>query len=173
MKRRIPAFLMIFVLVTACMSEETAFSGCKLADVKGKQADARLIFSDSNKNVVIRVSDRDLATIPYENIDKFSYDYSKKHRVTQGAIVMVASLGAGAVVMLTKSKSHWLYIDFHEQNVPKSMVLRMDKSEYQKIFEAVKTHTGKEVQFVGEAGKQQDKNKDKAKNKDKDKEPLR
>ena len=64
---------------------------------------------------------------------------------------MVASLGAGAIVMLTKSKSHWLYIDFREQNAPKSVVLRMDKNEYKKIFEAVKTHTGKDVEFLGDA----------------------
>jgi len=64
---------------------------------------------------------------------------------------MVASLGAGAIVMLTKSKSHWLYIDFHEQNTAKSMVLRMDKNEYKKIFDAIKTHTGKDVEFVGDA----------------------
>ena len=62
---------------------------------------------------------------------------------------MVASLGAGAIVMLTKSKSHWLYIDFHEQNVSRSVVLRLDKKEYPQIFEAVKTHTGKEVEFLG------------------------
>jgi len=53
--------------------------------------------------------------------------------------------------MFTKSKSHWLYIDYHEQNVPKSVVLRMDKNEYKKIFEADKTHTGKEVEFLGDA----------------------
>jgi hypothetical protein len=64
---------------------------------------------------------------------------------------MVASLGAGAIVMLTKSKSHWLYLDYHEQNVPKSLVLRMDKNEYQKTFEAIQTHTGKELEFLGEA----------------------
>ncbi len=168
MRKIISVVLVMFAVINYSLAEETAFSGCKLADVKGKQADARLIFSDNNKNVVVRVADRDLTTIPYENLDKFSYDYSKKHRVTQGAIVMVASLGAGAIVMMTKSKSHWLYIDFHEQNVPKSVVLRMDKSEYQKIFEAVKTHTGKEVQFIGEAGKQKDKDKAKDKNKDKD-----
>jgi hypothetical protein len=160
--------VILLATINLSFAEETAFSGCKLADVKGKQAEARLIFSDNNKNVVIRVADRDLATIPYDSIDKFSYDYSKKHRITQGAIVMVASLGAGAIVMLTKSKSHWLYIDFHEQNVPKNVVLRMDKNEYQRIFEAVKSHTGKDVQFIGDAGKQKD--KDKAKGKDKDKE---
>ena len=61
-------------------------------------------------------------------------------------------------------------VDFHEQNTPKSVVLRIDKNEYKKIFEAVKTHTGKEVQFVGEAGKEKDKNK--TNNKDKDAESF-
>jgi hypothetical protein len=139
------------------IAEETAFNGVKLADAKGKQADARLIFSDTNKNVVLRVADRDFVAIPYDQLDKFSYEYTKKHRITQGAVVMVASLGAGAIVMLTKSKSHWLYIDFHEQGVPKSLVLRMDKKEYKRIFEAVKTHTGKEVEFVGDAKAQSEK----------------
>jgi hypothetical protein len=52
--------------------------------------------------------------------------------------------------MLTKSKSHWLYIDFHEQAAPKSIVLRMDKNQYRSIIDAVKTHTGKEVEFLKE-----------------------
>jgi hypothetical protein len=156
MKRTIAVLLTIFATLNLSLAEETAFRGVKLADAKGKQADASLIFSDNNKNVVVRVADRDFVTIPYEQIDKCSYEYTKKHRITQGAIVMVASLGAGAIVMLTKSKSHWLYIDFHEQNAPKAVVLRMDKREYKNIFDAVKTHTGKEVEFLGDA-------KDKAK----------
>jgi hypothetical protein len=85
-------------------------------------------------------------------LDKVSYEYTKKHRITQGALVMVASLGAGAVVMMTKSKSHWLYIDYHEQNAPKTLVLRMDKHEYKNIIAAVTADTGKEVQFLGDAG---------------------
>jgi hypothetical protein len=157
MKRIIAVLLTALVLGNLSMAEETAFNGVKLADAKGKQADARLIFSDNNKNVVLRVADQDFVAIPYDQLDKFSYEYTKKHRITQGAVVMVASLGAGAIVMLTKSKSHWLYIDFHEQGVPKSLVLRMDKKEYKRIFEAVKTHTGKEVEFVGDAKAQSEK----------------
>ena len=129
------------------------FNDCKLADVKGKQADATLIFSDDDKDLDVRVSDRDLAVIPYDHVDKFSYEYTKKHRVTEGAIVMVASLGAGAIVMLTQSKSHWLYIDYHEQNVPKTLVLRLDKGDYKKILEAATAHTGKQVEMLGDAGK--------------------
>jgi len=148
---RIVSLLLMALLTSHVSAEETAFNGVKLADAKGKQADARLIFSDTNKDLIVRVADHDFVTVPYDQLDKFSYEYTKKHRITQGAVVMVASLGAGAIVMLTKSKSHWLYIDFHEQNVPKSIVLRMDKHEYQKIFEAVKAHTGKEVEFLGDA----------------------
>ena len=77
--------------------------------------------------MAVQVADRDFVTVAYDQLDEFSYEYTKKHRITQGAVVMVASLGAGAIVRLTKSKSHWLYIDYHEQSVPKSVVLRMDK----------------------------------------------
>jgi hypothetical protein len=152
MKRITSVLLMIFVAFSLSFAEETAFRGVKVADAKGKQADASLIFSDNNKTVIVRVADRDFVTIPYDQLDKVSYEYTKKHRVTQGAIVMVASLGAGAIVMLTKSKSHWLYIDYHEQNAPKIVVLRMDKHEYKNIIAAVTTHTGKEVQFLGDTG---------------------
>ena len=150
MRKAICALVTALAVGNLSFADQTAFN-VKLADAKGKQAEARLIFSDDNKNLAIQLADRDLVAVPYEQLDKFSYEYTKKHRITQGAVVMVASLGAGAIVMLTKSKSHWLYIDYHEQNIPKSVVLRMDKNNYKKIFVAVKTHTGKEVEFVGDA----------------------
>ena len=153
MKRSISVLLMVLVAFSVSFADETAFRGVKLADAKGKQADASLIFSDNNKDIVVRVADRDFVTVPYDQLDKVSYEYTKKHRVTQGAIVMVASLGAGAIVMLTKSKSHWLYIDYHEQNAPKSLVLRLDKSDYQKIIASIKTHSGKDVEMLAQDGK--------------------
>jgi len=160
MKRIVGVFALTALLFNSfCVAQDAAFNRCKLADAKGKQSDATLIFSDANRNLVIRVADRELAVVPYENLDKFSYEYTKKHRVTQGAIVMIASLGAGAVVMLTKSKSHWLYIDYREQNAPKTVVLRMDKNDYQRILEAVRTHTGKGVEMLGDGVKAKQKSK--------------
>ena len=148
MKRMLSFVLSALFLSGVTLGEDAMFNKVKVADPTGKQVDAHLVFSDANKNVVVRVGDRDFITVPYDQVDKFSYEYTKKHRITQGAIVMVASLGAGAIVMLTKSKSHWLYIDFHEQSAAKSVVLRMDKNEYKKILDAVKTHTGKDVQML-------------------------
>jgi hypothetical protein len=159
-KRIIFAFLTALAVANVSLAEETNYK-VKLADAKGKQADANMILSDNNKNLVVRVADRDAVIIPYDQLDKFSYEYTKKHRITQGAIVMVASLGAGAIVMLTKSKSHWLYIDFHEQNAPKSMVLRMDKGDYKNICASLKTHTGKEVQGLEQDKAKKEKDKDK------------
>jgi hypothetical protein len=72
------------VVINLCLAEETAFSGVKLADTKGKQVDARLISSDINQNLVVRVADHDFVTVPYNRLDTFSYEYTKKHRVTQG-----------------------------------------------------------------------------------------
>jgi hypothetical protein len=167
-RKIICALLASLVLGNLSFAEETAFN-VKLADAKGKQAEARLIFSDQNKNVTVQVADRDFVTVPYDQLDRFSYEYTKKHRITEGAVVMVASLGAGAIVMLTKSKSHWLYIDYHEQSVPKSVVLRMDKNDYKKILEAVKTHTGKEVEMPGDAKDKSKKEQKKDARKDKDK----
>jgi hypothetical protein len=144
--------LSLILAANACFATDDSY-GVKLADAKGKQAEASLIFNDNNKDLIVRVADRDFVTIPDDQIDKFSYEYTKKHRITAGALVMVVSLGAGAVVMLTKSKSHWLYIDYREQSAPRVVVLRMEKGDYKKIIEAIQTHTGKEVQYLGDAGK--------------------
>lgn len=166
MKKIICALVAVLVMGNLGFADQASFN-VKLADAKGKQADARLAFSDDSKNLSVHVADRDLVTVPYDQLDKFSYEYTKKHRITQGAVVMIASLGAGAIVMLTKSKSHWLYIDYHEQSIPKSVVLRMDKGDYKKIFEAVKAHTGKEVEMLGDANDKA--KKEKKANKDKEK----
>lgn len=157
--------LTALAVANVSFAEETNFK-VKLADAKGKQTDASMTLSDNSKNIVVRVADRDAATIPYDQLDKLSYEYTKKHRITQGAIVMVASLGAGAIVMLTKSKSHWLYIDFHEQNAPKSVVLRMDKGDYKNICASLKTHTGKEVEGMEPDKAKKDKNKEKDESKE-------
>src|SRR5689334_9541653 len=143
---------MILCLASVVSAEDIAYRKTKLADVKGKHSNADLLFSDARKSMVVNVATGlTVAEIPYDSIDKLSYEFSKQHRIKQGAIVMVASLGAGAVVMLTKSKSHWLTIEYHAENVPKTLVLRMDKSEYKKILTTAQTTTGKNVEFINDA----------------------
>lgn len=53
--------------------------------------------------------------------------------------------------MLAKSKSHWLRIDFHEQNTPQRLSLRMDKNEFKKDFRSGEDPHRQDVAFTGEA----------------------
>ncbi len=71
MKRITSGLLVILVAINLSLAEETAFRGVKLADAKGKQADASLIFSDNNKDVIVRVADRDFVTIPTTRLTSF------------------------------------------------------------------------------------------------------
>ena len=88
--------------------------------------------------------------IPYSSIDAMSYELATRHRVSEGAMVMVASLGAGAIVMATKTKSHWLVIQHHDSDAKQSTVLRLDKSEYSSVITALEAKTGKHI-FVLDA----------------------
>lgn len=149
MMRSVFAAAIILCAASVALGREIIYNDVKLADAKGNQADAMLVFNDTSKAVVVKVVGEEVATIPYDKIDKLSYEYSKKHRVMQGAVIMVVSLGAGAVVMLTKSKSHWLYIDYHQGRGASTLVLRMDKKDYNKILDTATAQTGKPVENLG------------------------
>jgi hypothetical protein len=151
MKRAFIAAVLLFSVAGIQAAEKESFRKTKLADVKGKQADVNLTFDGSAKTVVVDVSSHVIASMPYGDIDKISYEFSKHHRVKQGAIVMVASLGAGAIVMLTSSKSHWLTFEYREKDVPKTLVLRLDKSEYKSVIHAAEAQTGKTVELLSDA----------------------
>lgn len=135
------------------LADEVAFHRTQVVDAKNHEAHADLIFSTSARSMSLRVADRVLTEIAYDNIDKISYEFSKHHRIKEGAIIMVASLGAGGIVMLTKSKSHWLYVDYKDNGMPKTLVLRMDKKEYKGILTTAREQTGKEVAFSNDAKK--------------------
>jgi hypothetical protein len=151
-KRIISVLLVILAVSTFGLAEETSFSRVAVPDSKGRQTKAVLTFSDDHKAVEVQPAKGTTISIPYDEIYKFSYEYTKKHRVNEESIFS-AAIGVGAIVMLTKSKSHWLEIDFREGDIPKSFVLRMDKHEYIHILDAVKAHTGKDAEVLGNADK--------------------
>ena len=151
MRRTLYAFALTFFAALLGPAEETSFHRVTVPDTKGHQAKAVLTFSDKDKAIEVRPAKGNAVTIPYDEIDKFSYQFTKKHRVTEGT-VLTAPIG-GAFVMLTKSKSHWLEINYHDQDLPKVFVLRMDKHNYLRILDAIKAHTDKDAEVLGNADK--------------------
>jgi hypothetical protein len=143
----------LFLLTHLAVAEETSFKRIKVPDPKGHQRKAILTFSDHDKAVEIRPLKGSAVDIPYAQIDRFSYEFTRKHRIKQGAVVMAVSIAGGAIVMMTRSRSHWLEIDYFDQQIPKAYVVRMDKHDYLHILDAVKTHTGKDAEILGNADK--------------------
>jgi hypothetical protein len=98
-----------------------------------------------HKAVELHSAKGDLVSIPYDQIDKCSYEYTKHHHLAPTGL-------------LTRSKSHWLEIDYHEADIPRTFMLHMEKRDYIRILDAMKSHTGKDVEIVGNANKGINKN---------------
>ncbi|HEX4783795.1 MAG TPA: hypothetical protein VH350_05600 [Candidatus Sulfotelmatobacter sp.] len=152
MKKTLSLVLVIFSLAGLGLADDVSFNRIDVPDSKGRQIKAVLTFSDDDKAVEVKPEKGDTISIPYAEIYKFSYEYTKRHRVNEESL-FAAAIGVGAVVMLTHSKSHWLEIDYRVGQVPKSFVLRMDKHDYIHILDAVKEHTGMDAEVLGNANK--------------------
>jgi hypothetical protein len=144
--------VLVLLPATALGAEkEVIFRDVQLPGANKKLINASLSFSDTAQIVSVHVADGRVIDVPYGQIDKFSYEYTKKHRIKQGIILAVISpWSAGSVVAFTKSKSHWLDISFQQESVAKLLVLRLDKSDYQMVCDTAKARTGKELEILGE-----------------------
>jgi hypothetical protein len=126
-------------------------------DAKDKEVPATLEFN-GQKNVLLVTPERRKGGLPIEvpfaSIDKLSYELSSHHRIKTGAIVMLASLGVGAIVMATKSTNHWFYVDYKgPDGTVKDIVIRLDKGQYETVLDAANKITGKTVETIHAARK--------------------
>ena len=63
---------------------------------------------------------------------------------------MPVALAAGALLMLTSSKSHWFTIEYHDGGVAKTLVLRLDKRDYKHVIETAQRETGQQVELLSD-----------------------
>jgi hypothetical protein len=117
----------LILLASLATAQEDTFPHIQVPTALGQLNNGTLTFSDNNQQVMVRISDGRLLTVPYAQIDKISYEYTKKHRFKQGASIAMLSPGTGIIVAFTKSKNHWLEIDFHDKNAASNLVLKLNK----------------------------------------------
>ena len=125
--------LLVLAAANPCLAEETSFSQVKLPNAKGQLFESVLIFSDNDKAIEVRPRKKgEKVTVPYAEIDKCSYEYTD-------------SVSAG--------RTHWLQVDYHDQDVPKVLVVQMRKKDYLHILDSLKAHTGIDAVVLGNANK--------------------
>jgi hypothetical protein len=131
--RRILSVVLVIVVIAGLgLAEETSFRGIHIPNPKGKEIKAVLTFSDQDKAIEVRPAKGAVVTIPYGKISKCGYEFT---------------LG------IMDEKTHWLKIEYHDQDLPKEYVLQMSGHDYLHILDALKAHTGIEAEVLGNANK--------------------
>src|SRR5579859_418521 len=138
--------LALVCAVSNAQPQDVIFNKTKYSSVKQpKESEVALTITDSGMVIKGKKENGISVEIPFASIDSMSYELSARHRVAEGAGVMLLSPGVGAVLMATKTKSHWLEVEYHDAATKQEMVLRLDKSEYEKVLATLETRTGKPI----------------------------
>jgi hypothetical protein len=83
-----------------------------------------------------------LREIDPTKVTGLSYASEQHHRIVQGAVVGLVSLGAGLIVMTTKTKQHYVGMTWNNNGEKVGVALRVDKSKYREIIQALEAVTG-------------------------------
>lgn len=139
-------FLALGFAASQVQAQDVIFNKTKYSSVtQPKESEVALTITDSKMIIRGKTENGVSAEIPFASINAMAYELSARHRVAEGAGVMLLSPGVGAVSMATKTKSHWLNVEYHDATAKQEMVLRLDKSEYQKVLATLESRTGKPI----------------------------
>src|SRR5271163_4126215 len=86
-----------------------------------------------------------LATIPPSAVTEISYGQDVHRRVGTAIGLAVVSLGIGALMLLSKSKKHFVGITWADGDQKGGLVVQADKSEYRGILAGLEGVTGKKA----------------------------
>lgn len=144
--------LAMSVVIVSGADAET-FRKAKMIDPKGREQSVDLGFDAGKQLLTVKAAGEHIYQVSYGEIEKMSYEVASRHRIKEGAVVMIFSLGAGAAVMFTKSKSHWFYVDYQPPaGDVRTLTLKLDRGEYKKVLAVAASQTGKTVETLAARG---------------------
>jgi hypothetical protein len=86
-----------------------------------------------------------LATIPAPAVTEISYGQDVHRRVGTAIGLAVVSLGIGALMLLSKSKKHFVGITWADGDKKGGFVMQCDKNDYRGILLGLEGVTGKKT----------------------------
>jgi hypothetical protein len=130
-------------------SYETIYSGGSLPGVKSNQylqlhigSDAIRLYAEHHGR---QRDDEAQLSLMASSITDLSYGQEVHRRVGTAVAVGVLSLGVGLLVVLSKSKKHYIGIVWSDGSNKGGMVLQADKNEFRGILAALEGLTGKKA----------------------------
>ena len=146
MKRLIAVLLCLLFPVVAFASDGNSYKinydGGSLQGIKAG-TDAKLFIDPTQIRIV---HDKDtLITIPAASITEISYGQDVHRRVGAAIGLAVFSLGIGALMLLSKSKKHYVGLTWANGDQKGGFAMQCDKSDYRGVLAALEGITGKKA----------------------------
>jgi hypothetical protein len=116
-------------------------AGYKVAEKAGTPV---YLYIEANQIRLARKSEV-LATIPASAVTEISYGQDVHRRVGTAIGLAVVSLGIGALMLLSKSKKHFVGITWVDGEKKGGFVRECDKNDYRGIFLGLEGVTGKKA----------------------------
>jgi hypothetical protein len=140
----ISALLCLVMPMTAIASEagyKVSYDG---GSVPIKAGTATYLYIGSNQ---IRLVEKEevLATIPASAVTEISYGQDVHRRVGTAIGLAVFSLGIGALMLLSKSKKHFVGITWADGAKKGGFVMQCDKNDYRGVLMGLEGVTGKKA----------------------------
>lgn len=131
MKKSFPVLLGLLLSLNYGFASDVSFNRIKVPTPSGKRVKSVLTFSDTDQAIEVKpVKKGNSVTVPYAEISKCSYEFT-----------------------MEPTRNYWLEIHYTHDQIPKTVVLHMDRRNYLRILDAVKAHTGKDAEILGNAAK--------------------
>jgi hypothetical protein len=121
---------------------KVSYDGGSLPDAKSG-AGVKL-YIDSTTVRVLK-DKTEIANIPASAITEISYGQDVHRRVGTAVAVGVFTLGAGALVALSKSKKHFIGLTWADGDKKGGFAMQCDKNDYRGILAALEGVTGKKA----------------------------
>src|SRR5258708_2596786 len=109
------------------------------------KAGAGLNITPSNSGIRIAKGGNQVFSIPPASVTEISYGQDVHRRVGAAVAVGIFTLGAGALVALSKSKKHFVGLTWAHGDKKRGLANQGDKNEYPGILAALEGVTGKKT----------------------------
>jgi hypothetical protein len=130
------------MLIAADTTYKVTYDGGSISDVKAGTGIQLAISGDKIRFVK---DGKELTTIPATAVTEISYGQDVHRRVGSAVAVGIFTLGAGALMALTKSKKHFVGLTWADGDKKGGLAMQCDKNEYRGILAGLEGITGKKA----------------------------
>jgi hypothetical protein len=136
---------MVFAATEKQPSYKIVYDGGSLPEAKAGTDLKLYIDSDKIRLVKDNKAEGEIVTIPAASVTEISYGQDVHRRVGAAIGLAVISLGIGALMLLAKSKKHFIGITWVDGDKKGGIAFQADKSDYRGLLAGLEGITGKKA----------------------------